>query len=384
MDTSKKIIKILKEIANTGYVDSNIIKNLTIEEQELINGLHENGLINGALDFLSSVNVENNWDLFKKKISVKEERRISLWKKIYKYAAVFIFLLSCTYFLHNRYKGIDNTKTKVAFDNSIELVQDNGDVKILNANGKSKIVKKNGEVICKQKGNTINYKSNKPSEKLAYNELRVPYGKTFNISLSDGTKVYLNSGTTLKYFVNFIKGKNREVFLEGEAYFEVSKDSLHPFIVNANDMNVKVLGTKFNVSSYNDDNEINTILIEGSVSLTNDNITNKEYLLKPGYKGSWNKSQSEISFEKVDTRKYPEWMKGDIIFRNSTFEEMTKKLERNYNVTIENYNKELSLKRFNASFNKNVEDIDDIMVSISKTYPFTYEKTDNKIIIKAN
>jgi transmembrane sensor len=379
MNTSENIVSILQDISKTGIVNPERIKGLSIEEQELIKNLHKDGLVDEALKFVNSINVDSNWKAFKKKILLKEKRTIPLWKKAFKYAAIFIVVFGSSFFLLNNFKS-DDIEIKMSSD-AIELILENGDKKILNANGESKIVKASGEVIGSQKGDVLNYKSNTSSQKLVYNELRVPYGKTFNIFLSDGTKVFLNAGTTLKYPVNFIKGKNREVFLEGEAYFEVSKDALHPFIVNANEMHVRVLGTKFNVSSYQDDSEINTVLVEGSVSLSNDAKPNESSLLEPGHKGSWNKSQSKISVEKVDTRIYTEWMNGDVIFRNATFEDMAKKLERNYNVTIENNYKDLSHKKFNASFNKKIESIDDIMVSIGEVYPFTYTKLDNKIII---
>lgn len=379
MNKSKTILEILQDIVKTGIINPDKIKDLSIEEQELINNLHQDGLINDALEFLNSLKVDNSWELLKKKLSIKEKHSIPLWKKAFKYAATIIVVIGCSFFLINKFK-VNNNDLKISSD-AIELILESGDKKILYTNGESKIVENNGEVIGSQKGNIINYDSKTTSKKLVYNELRVPYGKTFNIFLSDGTKVFLNAGTTLKYPVNFIKGKNREVFLEGEAYFEVSKDEMHPFIVNANEMNIKVLGTKFNVSSYNDDSEINTVLVEGSVSLSSDSKPNDASLLKPGYKGSLDKSQSKISFKKVDTRIYTEWMHGDVIFRNSTFKEITKKLERNYNVIIENKYNELSLKRFNASFNKNIETIDDIMTSIGEIHPFTYTHMDNKIII---
>jgi len=379
MNTSENIIRILQDIAKTGTVDPSMLKGLSFEEQELIENLQKQGLVDEALNFVKSNNIDNSWEKFKNKLLLKEKSVIPLWKKTLKYAAIFIVVIASSYFLLNKYKVAD-TEIKIS-SNEVELILENGDKQIINTNGESRIVKKNGELVGSQKGNAINYESNAVSEKIVYNELRVPYGKTFNIFLSDGTKVFLNSGTSLKYPVNFGKSKNREVFLVGEAYFEVSKDAIHPFIVNANQMNIKVLGTKFNVSSYTDDSEINTVLVEGSVSLSNDSSPKEESMLKPGFKGSWDKTQSKIVLEKVDTRIYTEWMNGDVIFRNATFEEMTKKLERNYNVKIQNNNIGLNLKKFNASFNKNIESIDDIMISISEIYPFTFNKMDDKIII---
>lgn len=378
MDIPQNVIKVLREIGVTGNIDNKEFEKLVPEEKELINDLYKNGLVNEALRFIDSMDVEKNWEELKKNLDQRRKPVVPLWKNVYKYAAIFIGVIGI-FFLFQRK---DVTESKIKKDsNQIELVLDNGEVQIFSANGENQIVSNNGQVVGSQNGSEIKYSSNASINKLVYNQIKIPYGKTFNVKLSDGTVVYLNSGTILKYPVKFIKGMNREVFLDGEAYFDVSKDKLHPFIVNANAMNVKVLGTKFNVSSYKDDTEISTVLVEGSVSLSNDTKPNKKALLTPGYKGVWNKSGTGISLEKVDTKLYTDWMNGEVIFRKSTFNEMIKKLERSYNVTIKNNKRALDAVKFNASFNKNIETIEEVMSSLSKIQPFTYEIIGNQIVI---
>ncbi|MFV8465058.1 FecR family protein [Flavobacterium sp. LB1P62] len=378
MDIPQNVIKVLREIEVTGNIDSKEFEKLVPEEQELINALYKNGLVNEALRFIDSIDVEKNWEELKKNLDQHRKPVAPLWKNVYRYAAIFIGVIGI-FFL---YQQKDVAESKIKKDNNqIELVLDNGEVQILSANGENQIVSNNGQVIGSQNGSEIKYSSNASVDKLVYNQIKIPYGKTFNVKLSDGTVVYLNSGTVLKYPVKFIKGMNREVFLDGEAYFDVRKDKLHPFIVNANAMNVKVLGTKFNVSSYKEDTEISTVLVEGSVSLSNDEKPNKKALLTPGYKGVWNKSSTGISLEKVDTKLYTDWMNGEVVFRKSTFNEIIKKLERSYNVTIQNNNRELDAVKINASFNKNIETIEEVISSLSKIQPFTYEINDTKIVI---
>ncbi|UKM66469.1 FecR family protein [Flavobacteriaceae bacterium GSB9] len=379
MHTNENIINILREIAKTKTIKPESLKHLSPEAQELIRNLHEDNLVQEALEFSESLNVNENWDKLKLTLTEKETTVTPLWQKAFKYAAILVVLLGLLFVFKQQFAP-NESPTQVATD-AIELLLEDGSVKTLDSNGNYKIADAQGKVIVNQKDDVLNYNSTSESQKLVYNQLKVPYGKTFNIVLSDGTKVYLNSGTSLKYPVHFINGKNREVFLDGEAYFEVSKDKNHPFIVNANNMNIKVLGTQFNVSSYSDEDETNTVLVEGSVSLTNEN-SNAPTLLKPGFKGYINKNNpTSIEIEEVDTKIYTEWMNGDVIFRNSIFKDMVKKLARNYNVTIENHYESLNQKRFNASFNRKIESIDDIMVAISEIYPFTYSKTENKIII---
>src|SRR5690606_15066526 len=132
-----------------------------------------------------------------------------------------------------------------------------------------------------------------PDEVLIYNELVVPYGKRMKLILSDSSIVHINSGTRLKYPVKFLKNKDRKVFLEGEAFFEVSKSKTASFIVNTDNIDIRVLGTRFNVSSYANDNSVYTVLVEGSVELnTTDSAKNdeKKYVLIPGQIASWDKS----------------------------------------------------------------------------------------------
>ncbi|TKG97044.1 hypothetical protein EYV94_01050 [Puteibacter caeruleilacunae] len=133
-------------------------------------------------------------------------------------------------------------------------------------------------------------------------EIKVPYGQTSEITLYDGTKVWLNSGSTLKYESAF-NGENRQVWLEGEGFFEVHHNKALPFIVNNNKGNVEVLGTSFNVESYNDDPEIEVTLVEGSVKFEGVNI-GKSYLLEPSYQLTYNVNKKKVDIAKVDTRFY--------------------------------------------------------------------------------
>lgn len=144
---------------------------------------------------------------------------------------------------------------------------DDGSVKIINDANEAQIVNSNGSVIGIQKGNKMVYDGISASNELVYNELKVPYGKRFDIVLSDGTNVSLNAGTTIKYPVKFLPGKEREVYLMGgEAFFNVVKDTKHPFRVNAQELNVEVLGTKFNMAVYSEDESSDIVLVEGSKS----------------------------------------------------------------------------------------------------------------------
>ncbi|WP_431243682.1 FecR family protein [Flavobacterium sp. P21] len=218
---------------------------------------------------------------------------------------------------------------------------------------------------------------------MVYNTIKIPYGKKFRLQLSDGTFVHLNSGTTLKYPIKFIAGENRQVFLDGEAFFDVAKDKKHPFIVNVDNLNVRVLGTHFNVSNYPEDTSTDVVLVEGSVGMYQPNEefdALKNTILKPGFKGTFNKENTKISTKPVITDIYTSWINGGLTFRNMTFKNIITKLERRYNVTIVNKNEKLANEKFNASFKE--ESIENVMSYFNDIHGINYTIKGNQILIK--
>ena len=169
-----------------------------------------------------------------------------------------------------------------------------------------------------------------------YNQVVVPFGKRSNILLSDGTRVWLNSGSRLVYPPVFDR-KNREVFLEGEAYFEVSKDAHKPFYVRTEAFRVRVLGTKFEVQAYKNESVQNTVLLEGKVSLAqNGELFSKEYELSPNQKGVVLGEDKGFEITEVeDAHNYITWIYGYLSFENEDIVSLSKKISRYYNLEIE-------------------------------------------------
>ncbi|MBA4276049.1 FecR family protein [Flavobacterium sp.] len=281
-------------------------------------------------------------------------------------------------------QGFFNPKaTPVSNSNEITLQLENGEIQVISAGKKSQIADAEGNVIGNQNGNKIIYDTKTPAEKLIYNTLKIPYGKRFELQLSDGTIVHLNSGTTLKYPVKFIAGENRQVFLDGEAFFDVTKDKTHPFVVNADNLNVRVLGTHFNVSNYPEDNSTDVVLVEGSVGLYTAKEqfnAEKNTILKPGFKGSFSKINNQIKTKAVVTDVYTAWIKGGLTFRDMTFKDISKKLERHYNITIVNQNGKLSNEKFNASFGD--EPIAKVLSYFNEIHGINYTLRNNEVLIK--
>lgn len=334
---------------------------------------------------------EPNIDIIKKNLSqvIKKDKRLfskyNLQTK-FKYAAIIVVFLSIGYFFNKDFKieknEIVEIEKLISKDDAITIKLDDGTFKVLDPNAIVKIKDSKGKIIGNQKKSEISYLNTDTNEKLVYNTLHIPYGKRFDLVLSDGTHIFLNSGTSIKYPVKFLDGLPRDVYLTGEAYFEVSEDKEHPFVVHSKDMNIKVLGTKFNVSSYSDNQNFNAVLVEGLVELYNDNQNkklNNSIKLKPGFKAAWSVSNDKISIENVDTRIYTAWIDGKLIFRNATFKHIRKTLERQYNVKINNSNEVLDIQLFDATFD--IESIDEIIESFSKSFSIDYKIINNEVFI---
>lgn len=166
-------------------------------------------------------------------------------------------------------------------------------------------------------------------EKIQYNKIEIPRGGEYKITLSDGTRVHLNSQTVLRFPESFVGGDQRVVFLSGEAYFEVAKDAAKPFIVRCKNYDVKVLGTSFNVNDYEDEVDSKTTLASGKVEI---DMNGRQILLNPGQQAVINAGRVDV--KDVDVEVYTTWMYENFRFKSETVEEILKKLARWYNIDV--------------------------------------------------
>ena len=312
----------------------------------------------------------------------RKEKRILFIKKGLKYAAIILIVFGMGYYSHlnNIGYGIESEKIIPKIDD-IVLSTEGKDLIIQKDEYKNQNEKK---VVSKinlvQKSNQLIYDNEIEIEKLSFHTLKVPYGKRFNIIFSDGSRVFLNSGSKIKYPIKFLSNQKREVFLEGEAFFDVTENKSDLFIVNSNGINVEVYGTKFNVRNYPEDNNSDIVLVNGSIGITNSQ-NNNVTKLTPGYKGSVNKESLLIEKSKINTKIYTSWIDGEFIFRNESFSQILKKLERLYNVTIIDNRKNDSKELFNASIDVEDEKIEEVLTYFNKIYNIEYQLFNNKIII---
>lgn len=213
-------------------------------------------------------------------------------------------------------------------------------------------VKAENNVLVYTNGDTI------VEKQVKYNTLEIPRGGEYALQLADDTRVWLNAGTSLRYPVAF-SGQERRVELRGEGYFEVAKDSASPFVVSVNGVDVRVLGTSFNVSAYSD--EVVTTLVEGKVLMRSqaDSV-----VLVPDRQGVWDGKRMTV--KRVDARNYALWREGVFFFEDMPLEDILDALARWYDVHVFYQNAELKMMRFSVEI-KRYEHIDTILRRIAET-----------------
>ena len=209
------------------------------------------------------------------------------------------------------------------------------------------------------------------------NRLITPKGGEYTIMLADGTKVWVNAATEIRYPVKFV-GKERRVWLEGEAYFEVTKDATRPFIVEANGMEVKVYGTRFNVNTRRDD-QIQTTLVEGSVSVKPKGL--KEVMLEPNQQAVFNKLAGRVTVRDVDVMSYVAWQRGNYYFENKSIGEILDELSLWYDIQVFFMNNEVRNERF-SGYLPRYEEIDRLLSLIEKTSHVQFEIKGRVIIVR--
>lgn len=214
------------------------------------------------------------------------------------------------------------TQALLVLDSGQEIVLQDRDTLVVTAS--SNISIQMGQVA---------YTTKKEIQEVEYNTIVVPRGGIYSLILSDGTKVFLNSESELRYPVRFIEG-NREVDLRGEAFFEVTSDSLRPFIVKTGELQTRVLGTSFNVLAYTDEPAIQTTLFTGRVEVSVANTMLKEILV-PGMQASWKVGSGDISVKNVNMDIQSLWRDGVIMLDDDELESVMRMLSRWYNVTYE-------------------------------------------------
>ena len=210
-----------------------------------------------------------------------------------------------------------------------------------------------------------------------YYTVNIPYGGEYNLVLPDGTRIYLNAGTTLRYPDHFAGG-SREIFLSGEAYLEVSRDTSRPFIVRTDDMDVRVLGTVFNVNAYPDGNYVRTTLVEGKVETS---CGGERIVMKPGTQVAYDKATRQADYFPVDVRHFISWKDGYYDFRDMTLGELMQIFVRWYDVDVRFANPLLENLRFSGRLRR-YEDVSELFGQLEYTGDVAFDVKGKNIVIR--
>ena len=283
-----------------------------------------------------SANVQTAFDTFVKRREKLHSRQRWIGK-LSRYAAIFIVPVLAVVFYYSQRENVEITEEPQS-KSGVVTVQRNLPVLTL-SNGKEMVLynqellleEENGVRISVNEEGRMQYdRADSVGTEMVYNTLTTPSQCDFTFTLADGTKVWMNAKSSLRYPVAF-QGKERVVYAEGEIYLEVARDEKHPFFVMLNGMKVEVLGTSFNVNSYADENYTEVTLVEGHVAAY---VDDKSYDLLPSRQLRWDKESESVDIRTVNVNDYIAWKKGQYVFKGRSLEEVAKVLERWYDMEI--------------------------------------------------
>lgn len=364
----------------------NEIDDIGREEVEL--WLEENESNRAYFKEFQRVHLELQWGVYAQEVrpdfaifrmKLKKRSNIRIW---YSVAAVLVLALCAGGILLWR---AEKSPVQVAQEVSIQpgkpqavLVLSSGEIVKMGTIARQ-LEEQDGTSVQVSEAGSVSYQTTEEKEVTeekpdkVMNRLQVPRGGEFNLTLSDGTRVWLNAETELVYPVRF-NGRQRVVYLKGEAYFDVAKNEEMPFLVQVEDVSVKVYGTEFNVNTYGG---VETVLVTGSVSM---NQGGKEVLLEPNQKGIFDKSKGEIRVENVDVLTYVAWKDGDFIFRNESLGSIMDKLSRWYGLDVFYQNGELRDVHLSGNL-KRYKDVQELFRSFEKISDARFKVQGNTVSI---
>lgn len=330
----------------------------------------------------NSLNDERAWLQFKE--LTKRRNKFSIIRRMLRHAAVIIpLVLGVLWFWNEELQ--EGRKTSDVMESVIlpgdsraTLVAANGEVYELKKEIRHEEIKiGDGLVVKREEGNLIYDSTMIVEQRSMINTLKIPRGGEFKITLSDGTRVYLNSATDLRYPILFDQ-KERKVYLSGEAYFEVSKDENRPFYVVTDDVVIRVYGTEFNVNTHLDQG-VQAVLLSGKVGIC-DKRHSDEIIMKPGELASGNRKSGEITLKEVNVRQYVAWKDGYFAFEDETLEQIMNTLSLWYNVDVF-FQSESAKKMVFTGYMKRYSEIDEILSAITDVVSVQFTINGRTIVV---
>ena len=297
------------------------------------------------------VDVERGWQDLQSKRSKKAGKR--LWVRWCRYAAILVLplLVGIIIYRYTEEPQVEETTTITSGTSKARLILANGTSISLEQQQKRVVEEENGTRIDLQQQQVVYENAiSDEYEELVYNELVIPRGGEYSLTLSDGTVVYMNADSKLRFPVKFDRNL-RMVELEGEAYFKVQRNEKVPFIVKTSQISVQVLGTEFNVSAYAEDLVIQTTLVSGAVKVFSED-EKESVILRPGEQAEFSRITHEIQLETVDVSYVTAWKDGRLRFQEKPLFEIMKNVARWYDVEIIYEDEEVKYYPFGCNFNR--------------------------------
>jgi transmembrane sensor len=345
-----------------------------IANQTFWDELEEQSVFLGAEKFMTSINPDSDLVTLKNRVQHAQKRKNSF--RIYAAAASILIIAGLFLWFglenyNNKIEPLAQNKTS-ADANQIQLQLENGEVITLNKEEKNQQLNYGG---IKLRTSNKGLEGIEGAQNDLFTTLSVPAKQDYQVTLSDGTKVRLNSVSKLRFPIRF-NGKTREVYLEGEAFLEVAKDSSRPFIVHTKQSDIRVLGTKFNVNTY-DGVTTKTSLVEGAVLLSADHQSSMK--LMPGEQGVYN-SSSGFSKNDFDKEYVLSWINGTYYFQNASIEELSEVINRWFGVNVIVESPKLGELRLSGMLEK--DQLIAFLKDLQTSSNIQYQLTGNKLILK--
>lgn len=368
MSTENNWIVVIQQLNNNQVPDEQLLRQLSQEESELIEALQKDKMIANAHLLLGNLNEQSAWTSIRSNFGTKN---VSLFPKLLRHAAIWLLPLFAVgggivyQFKYNQPVALTAAKLQPTDHNRATLVLADGSTVELSAKSNQKLGEVAGTSIVNHQKNLLTYQQNsalKGGDQL-FNKLIIPRGAEYKLALADGSVITINSASILRFPVNFNEATSRNVFLEkGEAYFQVAKNPNKPFIVHANGMDVKVLGTTFNVNTYKKD--LRTTLVEGRVEASNSN--GQKIILNPNQVAILNKQNGTLIKADVDVTPVVAWANGKIVFEESTLNDVMEELGLWYDYDVEFVSAQIKEIHFSGELEK-YKDIKQILSIIEQT-----------------
>ncbi len=309
----------------------------------------------------------------------RRRRRLRRVMRRWSYAAAVVLAAAVAgaFFLKRDLPQQSSLPAELAWGQVPVLVMPNGERRVLPQNDTTVLWQEQGGDIHIDSRTLIMEGETGEEREPVYYTVNIPYGGEYNLVLPDGTRIYLNAGTTLRYPGHFAGG-SREIFLSGEAYLEVSRDTSRPFIVRTDDMDVRVLGTVFNVNAYPDGNYVRTTLVEGKVETS---CGGERIVMKPGTQVAYDKATRQADYFPVDVRHFISWKDGYYDFRDMTLGELMQIFVRWYDVDVRFANPLLENLRFSGRLRR-YEDVSGLFEQLEYTGDVAFDVKGKNIVIR--